>query len=506
LSHASSHGHQPRPHTNVTFALVSLGALTYTLLQAMLVPALPLLERELHTTQANVSWVFTAFLLSASIATPVLGRLGDMFGKRRILIGVYVAVVAGSVLAALATSLPEMIVARAVQGVGSAVFPLAFGIIRDEFPRERVAGAIGGVSAILGIGSGLGIVLAGPIIDNLSWHWLFWIPGMAAAFTLVATIRYIPESPIRVPGRVNILAALALSSWLVALLIAVSQGSVWGWTSARTLGLFAVTPLLFLAWAVIELRSREPLIDLRIMRLPAVWWTNLSALLFGFGMYSMMVTIPAFMTTPRADGYGFGSTPTGVGLAMLPNTAGMLVIGLLIGRITHRFGSRAPLIVGGLICAAAMAMLAGAHSHLWNFYAVLSVFGVGMGLAFSALTNVIVDAVPAQYTGVATGMNANIRTIGGSIGSQVVGAIVVSGVAQGTLPHESGYTHGLLVMAVGLTAAALVAFLVPRASDARSSLTDAVRREQPDEAASDRPSPDELAAAVDAVVLEAAER
>lgn len=488
-----------RPHHHVTFALVALGALTYTLLQAMLVPALPILQRELHTSQANVSWIFTAFLLSASIATPVLGRLGDMFGKRRMLIIVYVAVVLGSLAAALATNLATMVVARAVQGVGGAVFPLAFGIIRDEFPREKVAGAIGGISAILGIGSGLAIVIAGPIIEHLTWHWLFWVPFAIGIVTLAATVRFVPESPLRVPGRVNVGAALALSSWLAALLVGVSQGGHWGWSSGRIVGLFAAAVLGFAVWVLVELRSREPLVDVRMMRLPAVWWTNIAALLFGFGMYSTMVVIPAFMETPSSAGYGFGSTPTGVGLAMLPNTLGMLVVGLLIGRIAARFGSRTPLVVGGIVDAIAIGALAVWHDQMWMLYAALTVFGFGMGLAFSSLTNLIVEAVPAAQTGVATGMNANIRTIGGSIGSQVVSAIVVAGAAPGALPAESGYTNGLVVMAVALAAAGFVALIVPR-SDRGRGLQEPleVPRAEPELARGD------LRRAADAIVLAAA--
>ncbi|MFN7026521.1 MAG: MFS transporter [Pseudorhizobium sp.] len=440
---------------------MALGALTYTLLQAMLVPALPVLQKELHTSQANVSWIFTAFLLSASIATPVLGRMGDMFGKRRMLIVVFSLVAAGSILAAVATSLAVMVVARVIQGVGAAVFPLAFGIIRDEFPQERVAGAIGGISAILGIGSGAGIVLAGPILDNLSWHWLFWAPAVGAFITLIATILFIPESPVKTPGKVNVPAAILLAGWLAALLIAVSRGANWGWTSFNTLGLFAAAVLLFIGWVQIETRSKEPLVDIKMMRIPAVWWTNIAALLFGFGMYSMMVVVPAFMATPSSEGYGFGSTATGVGVAMLPNTLGMLIVGLCIGRITHHFGSKRPLILGGLMNAGAVCFLAVFHDEVWMFVAALTVFGFGIGLAFSALTNVIVEAVPREQTGVATGMNANIRTIGGSIGSQVVSTIVVSGVAAGAAPHEAGYTNGLIVMASGLLAAGLVAIIIP---------------------------------------------
>jgi MFS family permease len=453
----------PRQSPNATFVALSAGALAYVLLQSLVVPALPTLQLALHTSQSTVSWILTAYLLSASVATPVLGRLGDMFGKERMLVIVLCALTAGSLVAALTSSIDVMIAARVLQGLGGAVFPLAFGIIRDEFPRERVAGAIGGVSTILGVGGGLGIVLAGPIVDHLNYHWLFWIPLVMTALATVATFFWVPESPVKTPGSVNVGAGLLLSGWLVALLLGVSEGSQWGWSSARVLGLFAAAVALFAAWVTVELRSRVPLVDVRLMRTPIVWWTNISALLFGFGMYSMMVVLPEFMEAPRRAGYGFAASVTGAGAALIPATLAMIVIGMVIGPITAAIGSKVPLALGGVIGGAGFAFLAAAHSATWQVYVATGLAGVGMGLAFSAMTNLIVEAVPSTQTGVATGMNANIRTVGGAIGSQVVVSVITSGVAAGVLPHERGYVLSFLIMAVGMVAAGMAALLVPGA-------------------------------------------
>src|SRR5689334_8002451 len=435
--------------------------MAYVLLQSLVVPALPTLQAALHTSQSSISWILTAYLLSASVATPVLGRLGDMFGKERMLVVVLAALSAGSLIAALTSSIGVMIAARVLQGLGGAVFPLAFGIIRDEFPRKRVPGAIGGISTLLGVGSGLGIVLAGPIVDHLSYHWLFWIPLVMTAIATVATFLFVPESPVKTPGTVNFLAAGLLSGWLIALLLGVSEGADWGWTSARVVGLFVAAVILFAAWVAVELRARVPLVDVRLMRTPVVWWTNISAFLFGFGMYSMMVVLPEFMEAPKAAGYGFAASVTGAGLALLPATAAMIVVGMSIGKITAAVGSKLPLIAGGLIGGGAFVFLAIAHDQEWQVYVCMAFAGAGMGLAFSAMTNLIVDAVPSTHTGVATGMNANIRTVGGAIGSQVVTSVIVAGVAAGTLPHERGYVISFLVLAAGMIAAAVAALFVP---------------------------------------------
>ena len=160
-------------HLTLTFAALTVGALAFCLLQSMVIPALPEIQRSLHTSASGVAWLLTAYLVSASVATPILGRLGDMFGKHRMLVIVFATMSIGSVIAGLATSIGVLIVARVIQGTAGAVFPISFGIIRDEFPQRRVAGAIGILSAMIGIGSGLGIVIAGPVIDHLSYHWLF---------------------------------------------------------------------------------------------------------------------------------------------------------------------------------------------------------------------------------------------------------------------------------------------------------------------------------------------
>jgi MFS family permease len=287
--------------------ILSLAGIAYALMQSLVVPALPVLQHDLHTSPTGVAWVFTSYLLAASVVTPIAGRLGDIYGKRRVLVLTLAGCAAGTLLAALATTLPVMLVARTIQGLGGAIFPLAFGIIRDEFPRERVAGAIALVSGLLGIGGGLGIVLAGPILQHLSQHWLFWIPLIVITAATIAALVVIPESPLRAPSQVNWLGAFLLSAWLVCLLLAVSEAPTWGWLDVRTVSLLAGAVVLLVLWVLAEHRSGQPLVDMRMMQLRGVWTTNMVALLLGFGMYSAFILIPQFVQEPVSTGYGFGA-------------------------------------------------------------------------------------------------------------------------------------------------------------------------------------------------------
>jgi EmrB/QacA subfamily drug resistance transporter len=410
-----------------------------------------------------VTWVLTANLLSASVFTPIMGRIGDVRGKKRIFMVTLAALAVGSLLAAIAPNLGVMIIARVIQGIGGGVLPLAFGIVRDEFPRERITGAVSTMAALSAAAGGLGIFLAGPIVDALGYHWLFWIPMIGMVAVGVGVAFFVPESPNRTSARISWLPAVFLSAWLVALLVALSEAPDWGWASGKVIGLLVGAVVLAGGWMAAENRAANPLIDLRMMRLRAVWTSNLVALLIGAGMYGMWAFVPEFVQTPRIAGYGFGASITESGLILLPSAVTMFILGLLAGRLVARVGGRLVVAAGCVIGAAAMAILAFAHGQKWELYLATAVLGIGFGLAFSAMSALIVRAVPQEQTGVASGMNANIRTIGGSIGTALMASIVTVRIGSTGLPQESGYTIGFAMLAGGLVLATLAGLLIPSA-------------------------------------------
>jgi MFS family permease len=451
-----------RTHPTLILAVLSLAGLAYAMLSSSVVPALPTMQHALHTNVTGITWLLTAYLLAASVGTAILGRLGDMYGKERLLLVTLVILAAGTLLAAVSSSLDVIILARFIQGASGGIFPLAFGIVRDEFPHEKVAGSIGLLSAILGVGAGIGIVLSGVIVEHLSYHWLFWLPLLAELVAAWATWRYIPESPVRVPGRVNWLAAAAMTIGMSAVLLAISQTTTWGWGSAKTFGLLAFGLAVSAAWIAVETRSENPLIDMAMMRVRGVWTTNTAAFLLGAGMYASFIVFPQFAQLPRSTGFGFGSSVVVSGLYLVPSTVGMTLLGVYAGRISQRFGSRAALLAGTAFTTASFALLTLAHGHPYDLLIAAGLLGVGIGLAFAALGNLIVQAVPSHQTGVASGMNTVMRTLGGALGGQLSATFIAANTAHGE-PTVTGFTQTFLMATAFLVVCLGASALVPKA-------------------------------------------
>jgi EmrB/QacA subfamily drug resistance transporter len=458
-----------RQHYNVTLAILTFAGLAYALQQTMVIPALPALQRDLHTTTTWVTWVLTIFLLVASVATPLLGKLGDQYGKERLLLISLAIFLAGSIAAACAWNIWVLIGARAIQGASGAIFPLSFGIIRDEFPREKLGVAIGLVSAVFGVGGGFGIVLSGVIVDNVSWRWLFIVGAITIAAAAVLVHRFVPESPIKTASRVDVLGATLLSGGLVALLLALTEGENWGWTSGRILGLGAASLVLLIAWGWAELHVEEPMVDMRMLVRRVILFTNLTALIAGFAMFGSFVLVPNFVETPRglSDSvqrvvhYGFDASATKAGLYLLPSSFALLFAGPIAGLIGRRVSSKWPLAAGMVLVAAAAGSLAAWHDQPWQILATMPVLGVGVGFAFAAMATLITEAVRPTETGVATGMNTVMRTVGGVIGGQMGAALLAAHTIPGTnAPSVVGFEIAFAISAVAALVGAGVAVLV----------------------------------------------
>jgi EmrB/QacA subfamily drug resistance transporter len=442
-------------------AVLLLAGVSFALSQTMVIPALPALSRSLGAGASSSSWLLTGYLLSASVATPIVGKLGDLYGKGRTLTIVLLLFSVGAVVCALGTSIGVVIAGRVIQGVAGGVFPLAFGIIRDTFPREKVASGLGLLSAIFGIGGGIGLPLAGVVVDHLDISWIFW-SGLIALPAALAAHRLVPASPTAERARIDWLGAGLLSAGLVAVLLGVSKANDWGWGSATTVGLFVSGLATLAVWVRVEATRAEPLIDLRVLRQRAVAATNLTGLLVGFAMFASFLLIPQFAQAPEGTGYGFGLSVTQSGLLIAPAAFVQLLVGPVVGSLGTRFGFRSMLALGGAFVALSFVVLSVQHSHPWDFVISGALLGAGISLALASMANLIVDVVRQSEVGIATGINTVMRTVGGAFGAAVATAILTSTTIPGSpLPTEGAYEAAFLVSAGGGLLALGAALLIP---------------------------------------------
>jgi EmrB/QacA subfamily drug resistance transporter len=444
----------------ITLSLLTMAGISFAIMQTLVIPALPFFRHEFGTSQEDTTWLVTGFLLSSSVLTPLLGKLGDMFGKKRVMVVCLAVFGLGSFGAAAGDSLGWLVACRVLQGTGAAVFPLAFGIIRDEFPPERVGVAIGVMSSVFGMGGGLGLVGSGFIVENLSWQWLFVIGGTPVLVAAALIWACVPESPVRRGGRPDFLGAGVLSLSLVALLLAVTKGEQWGWESARVLGLFAVAVAACAAWLQIERRVPEPLVDLATFSRPGMAWTNAATVLVGFSLTAFFVLAPAFV---QVDSYGFGASVTEAGLYFLPSAVAMIVCGPAAGWFGTRHGHAVALRIGLAASAVAFGLLAFAHSDSALALVWMGLLGVGIAFALAAIGTLVIEHSAASETGVASGVNMIMRTIGAAVGAQIAAAVISAHTPGGSLvPDEAGFTIAFALAAAAATLALIPALAIGR--------------------------------------------
>jgi MFS family permease len=443
--------------------LASAG-ITVALMQTLVIPLVPELPKLLHASAAETAWAITATLLAAAVATPIMGRLGDMYGKRRMLLLSIGMLVLGSVVAALSSSIVPMIAGRALQGLASGVIPLGISIMRDELPAEKVGTAVAQMSASLGVGGALGLPAAALLAENFDWHTLFWVSAGLGVIVFGLVLRLVPESAVRSGGRFDVPGGIGLSVGLISLLLAISQGASWGWSSGRVLGLFALAVVALLVWGWWERRTTEPLVDLRTTARPQVLLTNLASMVFGFAMFAMSLVLPQLLQMPKATGFGLGQSMLASGLVMGPSGLVMLVTAPFSAKISKARGPKVTLMLGAVVVAAGYAVGSVLMSQVWELVLVSLLIGAGIGLAYGAMPALIMSAVPVSETAAANSFNTLMRSIGTSVSSAVAGVILANltiSLGGYALPSQNGFRVVLLTGAGAALAALVVASFIP---------------------------------------------
>ncbi len=474
-------GPAPTPRTGPIVAVLAFTGTVAAIMQTLVTPLISQLPQLLHTSASNASWVITATLLSAAVFVPISGRLGDLLGKRTMLIASCVPLLLGSVLCAVADSVVPMIAGRALQGMGMGLVPIGISLLRDVLPPERLGSAIALVSASMGIGGGLGLPIAAGVADYASWRVLFWGTAVLAVVIIGLLWVIIPAPAASASsdgrpatgGRFDYVGAIGLSVGLVCLLLPVSKGGDWGWGSTRTLGLFTASAAILLLWARWELRVTEPLVDLRVTARPRVLLTNAASVLVGFGMYAQALIVPQLLQLPEATGYGLGQSMLAMGLWMAPGGLMMMVVSPFGGKLSAARGPKFTLVAGALTIAVGYGLALPLMGSTWGVLIVTIVCNSGVGLAYGAMPALIMSAVPLTATASANSFNTLMRSLGTSVSAAVMGVVLSQmTVTLGghTLPSEGGFRVGLVIgCGVALIAAAVAAVIpAPPASRLRS--------------------------------------
>ncbi|WP_190813124.1 MFS transporter [Saccharopolyspora pogona] len=453
------------PRSNTVVVVLAFSGIVVSLMQTLVIPLVPVLPALLGASAADSAWAITTTLLAGAVATPVVGRLGDMYGKRRMLLISLALLVAGSAACGLSNALAPMIVGRALQGLAAGVIPLGISIMRDELPAERLGSATATMSASLGVGGALGLPAAAFLAERTDWHMLFWTAAGLGVVATALVVAFVPESAVRTGGRFDLAGAAGLSIGLICLLLAISKGAEWGWTGARAGGLLGAGAVVLLLWGWWELHTRQPLVDLRTTARRQVLLTNIASAVFGFAMFAMSLVLPQILQLPAVTGYGLGQTMVVVGLVMGPSGLVMMAMAPLSARVSKAKGPNVTLMLGAVVVATGYGLGIVLMSGVWQLMLVSSVIGAGIGLAYGAMPALIMAAVPVGETAAANSLNTLMRAIGTSVSSAVAGAVLAQLTAAFgslTVPSREGFQ---VIMAMGAAAAVIaltIAAFLPR--------------------------------------------
>ncbi|MFJ6453883.1 MFS transporter [Paenarthrobacter sp. NPDC091669] len=462
--------------------VLAFSGIVAAVMQTLVVPLIGEMPELLGTSASNATWVVTATLLAAAVCTPITGRLGDLYGKKPVMLACSLLLVAGSVVCALATALIPMIVGRSLQGAAMGLVPLGISAMRDLLPPEKLGTSIALMSASMGIGGALGLPIAAAVAEYSTWHALFW--GATALAVMVAAFIcfFLPATPVTAHGKFDPAGAAGLGIGLVCLLLGVSKGADWGWTSGLTLGLLVASVLVFLAWGWFQLRTSDPLVDLRVTARPVVLLTNLSSVVIGFAMYAQSLIVPQLLQLPTETGYGLGQNMFQMGLWMAPGGVMMMMIAPVGARISYSRGPKITLAIGAAVMAAGYLAAVALMGSTWGLLVSVCITNVGVGFAYGAMPALIMGSVKSSETGAANSLNTLMRSIGTSVSAAVVGVVLANMTTDFfglSLPSEAGFHTGLLIGAAVAIVAAIIALLIPSPATKKSdAISDHAAREE----------------------------
>jgi EmrB/QacA subfamily drug resistance transporter len=450
----------------ITLAAVAFGLFMIMLDNTVVNVALPAIERDLHVSISSLEWVVTAYALTFAALLITGGKLGDLYGRKRIFIVGIAVFTLSSLACGLAPSAGFLIGARAVQGVGAALMnPASLSIITATFaPRER-GQAIGIWAGVSAMALAIGPLVGGLIVDNINWNWIFFINVPVGVLGIAVSQYAIRESRDTSHEQSIDLPGLALSgAGLFAVSYALIEGNRHGWTSPEILGLFAAAAALLVAFVLVEHFQRLPMLDLSLFKIGSFTGANLVAMLVSLGMFGVFFFVSLYIQNI------LHFSPTKAGASFLPMTLLIILVAPMAGKASDRIGSR--WLMGGGMTLVGISLLlyqrVGLHSTFWTLLPAMLLGGVGMALTMSPMTAAAMGSVTVDKAGVGSGVLNSFRQLGGSLGIALMGAIVASYITapprspQGAQQFVDGL-HAALLVSAGITfAAAAVAVALVR--------------------------------------------
>lgn len=451
------------PRQGAIVAVLALAGLASSFMFTLVVPIQAKLPELLHASREDTAWVVTATLLAAAVITPIAGRLGDMYGKRRIVLVLLATLVLGSIIAALSPGIVGVIIGRALQGAVTGVVPLGISILRDVLHRDRVGSAVALISATMGVGGALGMPLSALITENADWHALFWMSAGLGAVVFALVLWVVPVSVLRTAGRFDYAGAAGLAVGLTGILLAISRGNEWGWTSPAVLACGVGGLAVLLIWGWYELRIDAPLLDLRVAARRPVLLTNLASIALGFSLFASNVAYPQILELPAPA--GFGLSLLAASLIIAPSGLVMMVLSPVAGRMSRTVGPKLLFVFGAVALIAAYAFTLLLSSEVWHLLVANLLIGVGIGFSFAAMPMLIMRSVPQSETGASNGLNALFRSLGTSTAAAVVGAVLatMSTPQDGVqVPTAEAFHWSFLLGGGAAVVALVVALFIPR--------------------------------------------
>ncbi len=405
-----------------TLLILSSMLLVVNYVETMVIPALPTIENDFSISTTLAGWITSAYMIVAAATSPLMGKLADTYGKKKMYVVAIVFYIVAVLIAGFSPNIWVLIGARAVQGVGFSMFPIAIALVTDLFPKEKVAFAQAILSATIGIGPALGLLIGSYVVEDLGWPYAFHTAAILSLIIFVISLKYLPHTGHRVKEAVDYVGASLIGLGTVMLLVYITEGPTLGWDNPENLILLLLSFMLYVVFILYERRTKEPLLRLDLFMIRNFAAANIVGLISGVGMFTVFIFLVYYAQLPQP--YGLGLSIIQSGLLMSPVALGMVIFGPIFGRMMPKIGPKPLLVTGSLLTMIAYILLMTYRATPQEVLLDGFLSSLGLVAVILPLVNMVALSLPYQYRTTGMGMNTLLRTIGGAAGPVVATALM----------------------------------------------------------------------------------